>query len=121
MRRTAGLAAAAAAMAIATAGGATAAPAACTPAMLSAQMSVVAGSAGAGNISYALVLRNRGRAACTVSGHPALRLLGAHGAPLPTHVTGVPPGVTAALVTLAPGRRAAAALRFSPDVPGSGE
>ena len=41
--------------------------------------------------------------------------------PLPTHVTPVPPGVTAALIGLAPARSASATLRFSPDVPGTGE
>ena len=84
-------------------------------------MSVVKGSAGAGNIEYRLVLRNRSSYSCTVSGHPGLRLLGAGGAGLPTHVTPIPPGVTAALIMLAPGRSAAATLRFSPDVPGKGE
>ena len=36
-------------------------------------------------------------------------------------MTPVPPGVTAALILLAPGHSAAATLRFSPDVPGKGE
>jgi hypothetical protein len=41
---------------------------------------------------------------------------------MPTHVVGIPPGAaTAVLVALAPGRSAAATLRFSPDVPGPGE
>lgn len=124
MRRGA-LIAAAAAGAFATfgAGGvvASGAPGACAPSSLAAQMTVIKGSAGAGNIEYRLLLRNRGSAACTVSGHPALRLLGAAGAALPTHVTPVTPGVTAALIALAPGRSASATLRFSPDVPGTGE
>ncbi len=94
---------------------------ACAPSSLATQMKVIKGSAGAGNIEYRLLLRNRGSAACSVSGHPALRLLGAAGTALPTHVTAVPPGVTAALIGLAPGRSVAATLRFSPDVPGTGE
>jgi hypothetical protein len=107
--------------AVASAGAASGAASACAPASLAARMSVIAGSAGAGNIEYRLLLRNTGSAACTVSGHPALRLLGAGGAALPTHVHPIPPGVTAALITLAPGRSASATLRFSPDVPGPGE
>ena len=113
--------AAAAFVALATSGAASGAPAACAPSSLATQMTVIRGSAGAGNIEYRLLLRNTGSAACSVSGHPALRLLGAAGRALPTHVTAIPPGVTAALIALAPGRSAAATLRFSPDVPGTGE
>ena len=124
MSRRAFIAAAAAAgafAAFATSGAASAAPGACAPSSLAAQMKVIRGSAGAGNIEYRLLLRNTGSAACSVSGHPALRLVGAAGAALPTHVTPIPPGVTAALIGLAPGRSASATLRFSPDVPGKGE
>jgi hypothetical protein len=104
------------------AGSGAAAPAACRPSQLHAQMAGVRGSAGAGNITYRLVLRNSSGAACAVSGHPGLRLLGAYGRKLPTRVTGVPPGAgTAALITLPPGAAAAATERFSPDVPGKGE
>jgi len=114
-------AAAGACASFATAGAASGAPGACAPASLAAQMSVIRGSAGAGNIEYRLLLRDTGKGACNVSGHPALRLLGARGAVLPTHVTPIPPGVTAALIALAPGHSASATLRFSPDVPGAGE
>src|SRR5580704_1145422 len=113
--------AAAAFVALATSGAAAGAPAACAPSSLAAKMTVIRGSPGAGNIEYRLLLRNTGSAACSVSGHPALRLLGARGAALPTHVTPIPPGVTAALIALAPGHSASATLRFSPDVPGIGE
>jgi Protein of unknown function (DUF4232) len=116
-----GVAAAAAAFAATTGSGA-AAPAACRPSQLHAKLAVVRGSAGAGNISYRLLLRNGSRSSCTVSGHPGLRLRGAAGRRLPTHLTAVPPGAgTAALITLPPGGSAAATLRFSPDVPGKGE
>jgi hypothetical protein len=113
--------AAAAFAAFATSGAASGAPGACAPSSLAAQMNAIRGSAGAGNIEYRLLLRNTGSAACSVSGHPALRLLGASGRALPTHVTPIPPGVTAALIALAPGHLASATLRFSPDVPGKGE
>ena len=105
----------------ATSGAASGAPGACAPSSLATQMRVIRGSAGAGNIEYRVLLRNTGSTACSVSGHPALRLVGATGAALPTHVTPIPPGVTAALIALAPGHSASATLRFSPDVPGVGE
>ncbi len=96
-------------------------PSACSPAKLSARMTVIVGSAGAGNIEYRLLLKNTSGTGCLVSGRPGLRLLGAGGQPLPTHVTPVPPGSIGVLVRLAPGASAAATLRFSPDVPGPGE
>jgi hypothetical protein len=106
----------------ATASSGTAAPAACRPSQLHAKMAAVRGSAGAGNITYRLVLRNTSAKACAVSGHPALRLRGAGGRRLPTHTRVAPPGAgTAALIALPPGGAAAATLRFSPDVPGRGE
>jgi len=117
-----GVAVTTAAVFAATASSGTAAPAACGPSQLRATMAVVRGSAGAGNITYRLVLRNTSAKACAVSGHPALRLRGAGGRRLPTHMLVVPPGAgTAALIALPPGGAAAAALRFSPDVPGKGE
>jgi len=94
----------------------------CTGAPLSGTFSAVYGSAGAGNISYALRLTNRSRQACFVSGLAGLRLLGRTGRPLPTKV--VPafrPGLTAVRVVLNPDGRAKATARFSPDVPGPGE
>jgi hypothetical protein len=104
------------------AGSGAAAPAACRPSQLHVKMAAVRGSAGAGNITYRVVLRNVSTQACVVSGHPALRLRGAGGRPLPTHMRVVPPGAgTAALIALSPGSAAAATLRFSPDVPGKGE
>ena len=115
------VAAAGAVAVFAASGAASGAPGACAPSSLAAKMTVIRGSAGAGNIEYRVLLRNTGSSACSVSGHPVLRLLGAKGAPLPTHVTPVPPGVTAALIGLAPGHSASATLRFSPDVPGTGE
>jgi hypothetical protein len=102
--------------------GAVLAPAPCTPAGLQASMTVIRGSAGAGQISYDVRLRNRGPRACTVSGRPGLRLLDRHGRALPTHAQPDRPGTgTAALVRLGRDRSAVAEARFSPDVPGPGE
>jgi hypothetical protein len=94
----------------------------CTGARLSGAFSVVRGSAGAGNISYRLALRNGSSVTCTVTGLPQGRLLSKAGKPLPTHVKAAVPGaLSAVLVRLAPGERAYATARFSPDVPGVGE
>src|SRR5690348_13399 len=94
----------------------------CTGSALAASFAVVPGSAGAGNIVYALRLRNRSAGACFVSGLPSLRLLGRHGAPLPTKVVAAFPGaLTAVRVVVRPGGYASASARFSPDVPGPGE
>lgn len=98
----------------------TAAP--CRGSQLAGTFSVVRGSAGAGSISYRLVLRNLSSATCTVAGLPQGRLLSQTGKALPTHVRAALPGaLTAILVRLAPGARAYATARFSPDVPGVGE
>jgi hypothetical protein len=94
----------------------------CTGGQLAGTFKVVPGSAGAGNIVYALVLKNVSKSACRVTGLPQGRLLGKTGKPLPTHVVaGFRGGLTAVLVTLAPGRSTRATARFSPDVPGQGE
>jgi Protein of unknown function (DUF4232) len=82
----------------------------------------VQGSAGAGQITYALRLRNRSTRPCFVSGLPRLQLLGRTGKLLPTRVWPAHPGALAAIrVVLAPGKYAVATARFSPDVPGVGE
>jgi Domain of unknown function (DUF4232) len=109
--------------ALALAGGGPAATAApCTGARLGGTFSVVPGSAGAGNIVYALRLRNRSARTCVVSGLAGLRLLGRTGRALPTHVTPAFRGaLTAVIVRLRPGATAKATARFSPDVPGPGE
>lgn len=94
----------------------------CTAAKLTGTFAGVPGSAGAGNIVYALRLRNRSSAPCTVTGIPGLTLLDRRGRRLPTHPLPAHPGaLTAVLVTLAPGKTATATARFSPDVPGPGE
>ncbi|HZU20558.1 MAG TPA: DUF4232 domain-containing protein [Gaiellaceae bacterium] len=94
----------------------------CKGPQLSGSFAVVKGSAGAGNISYQLVLKNVSRTTCELTGLPQGRLLGKKGKALPTHVRAAFPGaLTAVLVRLAPGRKAYATARFSPDVPGPGE
>jgi hypothetical protein len=112
---------AAASAALAASGSGSTTPA-CAGTALRGSFAAVAGSAGAGQISYNLRLRNRSSHACFVSGLPGLRLLGRYGNPLPTHVTPANRGaLTAVRVVLAPGAYTAATARFSPDVPGPGE
>jgi hypothetical protein len=104
------------------AGGPAAPVSPCTGSMLAGTFSVIPGSAGAGNIVYALRLRNRSRQTCFVSGLAGLRLLGKTGRAVPTHVEpAFRPGLTAVRVLLRPGARAKATARFSPDVPGTNE
>jgi Domain of unknown function (DUF4232) len=103
-------------------GGHTATIAPCKATQLTGRFTVVPGSAGAGNISYALRLRNHSRRACFVSGLAGLRLLDHAHRPLPTEVEpAFRPGLTAVRVVLRPGRSARAEARLSPDVPGVGE
>jgi hypothetical protein len=108
-------------LAAVTAAGASTTPA-CAGRDLTGTFAAVRGSAGAGQISYNLSLRNRSTRACFVSGIPGLRLVGRSGALLPTHVSPAHPGqLTAVRVVLRPRAYAAATARFSPDVPGVGE
>ena len=94
----------------------------CMGAELSGTFRVVPGSAGAGNIVYALRVTNVSKADCFVTGIPQLTLLNRTGKLLPTHIRPAQPGaLTAVRVDLAPGRTAKATARFSPDVPGVGE
>jgi hypothetical protein len=88
--------------------------------VLTGSFRVVPGSAGAGNIVYRLMLRNRSAPSCVVSGRPRVQLLDARGRALPTHVIAARPQRTVR-VTLARGVAAQASARFSPDVPGPGE
>jgi len=105
------------------AGGGSSAPTpACAGSQLAGAFTVIPGSAGAGNIVYALRVRHVSGPACFVSGLPALRLLDRLRRPLPTKVTpAFRQGLMAVRVVLAPGRSARATARFSPDVPGPGE
>jgi Protein of unknown function (DUF4232) len=94
----------------------------CSGVQLTGTFSVVPGSAGAGNIVYALRLENRSAHTCAVTGLPVAQLRNRARKPLPTHVRAAFPGaLTAVLVRLAPGQTTTAMARFSPDVPGQGE
>ena len=96
--------------------------ASCAAGALAATFSVVRGSAGAGNIVYALTLKNTSHHECFVTGIPGVTLLAKQSRKLPTHVTPANRGaLTAVIVRLKPGGRARATARFSPDVPGPGE
>jgi len=98
------------------------AAAACSGTDLGGSFDAVPGSAGAGQISYALTVTNSSASACFVSGIPQLQLLDAQGGAVPTTVSAEQPGQgTAAKVVLQPGASATAQARFSPDVPGPGD
>ena len=85
----------------------------------SGRFSEIAGSAGAGHVSYRLTVKNKTHHKCFVMGQPKVRLLDRHGHSLPSHV--VATGGTAHKVVIAPGHTAFADARFSPDVPGAGD
>jgi hypothetical protein len=94
----------------------------CAGTQFKATFKVVPGSAGAGNIVYKLDVTNKSLKGCTVTGLPIVKLYGKTGKALPTHIVPIfRAGLTAILVTLAPGQSAHATARFSPDVPGTGE
>lgn len=94
----------------------------CKGSQLSGTFKAVPGSAGAGNIVYALRLENTSATECDVTGLPQGRLLNSTGKALPTKVRAAFPGaLSAVLVRLAPGASTKATARFSPDVPGPGE
>jgi hypothetical protein len=92
----------------------------CTGEQLSGTFVLVPGSAGAGQIEYALTLANTSQTACYVRGVPKATLLGVSAAALPTHVTAAGGGGPTRVV-LEPGASAVAHARFSPDVPGPGD
>ena len=100
----------------------TSAAPACSSARLGGSFAVVPGSAGAGQISYALTVTNTSDSECYVSGLPQLLLLDAQGGGLPTSVSAAQPGTaTAAKIVLQVASSAKSEARFSPDVPGQGE
>ena len=83
----------------------------------------VPGSAGAGNIVYALRLTNSSDHACLVRGLLGLRLFDAHGHALPTHVTVTDPAQLPRVRDVLAAHRWGnyGNARFSPDIPGVGE
>jgi hypothetical protein len=92
----------------------------CTGNQLAGSFALVPGSAGAGQIVYALTLKNTSSRPCSLRGIPSGTLLGATGAALPTHITAAGAGRTKRVV-LQPGASAFAQARFSPTVPGQGD
>jgi hypothetical protein len=92
----------------------------CTGDQLAGSFALVPGSAGAGQIVYALTLKNTSSRPCSLRGIPSGTLLGATGAALPTHITAAGAG-GAKRVVLQPGASAVAQARFSPTVPGQGD
>jgi hypothetical protein len=100
----------------------TSSPTACTGDAMTGTFTGIAGSAGAGQISYRLRVKNASPVACFVSGLPNVQLLAAGGADLPTNAQPAQPGTaTAARIVLQPGAVASAEARFSPDVNGTGD
>ncbi|MGH3055184.1 MAG: DUF4232 domain-containing protein, partial [Gaiellaceae bacterium] len=91
----------------------------CSGTQLAARFAEVPNSAGAGQIAYALDVRNTNGSPCFVRGIPKGTLLGANGTPLPTHVKAA--GAGGKKVVLPPGASATAQARFSPDVVGQGD
>jgi hypothetical protein len=98
----------------------------CTGSDLQGTFKFMPGSQGAGNLVYVLRLRNASTKTCVLAVEPdkhipALQLLNAKGAKLPTNAAPSHPGEPVLAISLAPGKSATATARFSPDVPGPGE
>jgi hypothetical protein len=92
----------------------------CAGNQLSGTFSLVPGSAGAGQIVYALALKNTSSSPCSLRGIPAGTLLGSTGAALPTHISAGGAGA-ARRILLLPGATAVAQARFSATVAGQGD
>jgi hypothetical protein len=91
----------------------------CDGTQLTGRFAQVPGSAGAGQIAYALTVKNSSTSPCSVRGVPQATLLGASGAALPTHVMAAGGGKRP--IVLPPGASAVAQARFSPDIAGDGD
>ena len=91
----------------------------CQGTELSATFTAVPNSAGAGQIAYALTVKNTSAGACSVQGIPKGTLLAATGTPLPTDIKGS--GGGGKRLVLPSGASAAAQARFSPSVAGQGD
>jgi hypothetical protein len=105
-----------------TAGGSSSVAAPCSNTDLDGTFTPIPGSAGAGHVSYVLLLTNTSTTPCTVAGTPAVTLLDKNGAALATHVIAVQSGQgSATAIVLPTGSAARAEARFSPDVSGPGE
>ena len=84
---------------------------------LSGTFARIAGSEGAGNVSYRLRLRNESQAACAFAGLRSVVLLDRQGKKLPS----APELPARTRIVLGPGDAAVSEGRFSPSVPGPGE
>jgi hypothetical protein len=91
----------------------------CTGTQLAATFTLIPNSAGAGQIAYALNVKNSSDSSCSVHGIPNGTLLAANGTGLPTHVKAS--GGDGKQVVLPPGASATAQARFSPDVASEGD
>jgi hypothetical protein len=91
----------------------------CSGLQLAGTFALVPGSAGAGQIVYALTVKNTSKTRCSVRGAPKGTLLGVSGTALPTRVTSA--GGGARPLVLEPGASAVADARFSPDIAGNGD
>jgi len=91
--------------------------------MLSGTFKAIPNTAGVGNIEYSLRLVDKTSTSCYVSGIPTGTLLDKHGKALPTHISYAGPATAmpSMKITITPGEAAKATVRFSPDVPGTGE
>lgn len=85
---------------------------------LTGDFTLIPNSAGAGQIAYALTVKNSSLSPCWVQGIPQGTLLGANGTVLPTNVKGSRGGKR---IVLPHGASATAQARFSPDVAGDGD
>jgi Protein of unknown function (DUF4232) len=90
----------------------------CAGTDLAATFTLIPGSAGAGQIAYALTAKNTSQSPCSLHGTPQGTLLGSSGTPLPTTVKS---GGRGPRLVLPPGASATAQARFSPDVAGDGD
>jgi hypothetical protein len=100
------------------AGASPSAASSCKNTQLTAAMTVIGGSSGAGSISYKLTLKNTSSKPCRLGNRPGLGLMRANGTSLPTKV--IYSGKAATVTIAAKGSRSIK-LRFSPDIPGPGE
>jgi hypothetical protein len=91
----------------------------CMGTQLAGTFAEVPNSAGAGQIAYALTVKNTSQTPCSLHGVPNGTLLRATGPALPTHVR--PTGPRGKPIVLPSGASAVAQARFSPDVAGQGD
>jgi hypothetical protein len=91
----------------------------CSGTQLAGAFAVIPNSSGAGQIAYALTVKNSSQSVCSVRGTPKGTLLGASGTTLPTQVKAV--GGGGKEIVLPPGASAMAQAQFSPDVAGDGD